>query len=261
MTEAIAPQERRERPGRAAAGEPPPHRLRLSRRGVTVLAALGALVVAVCLWLVFFSSVLAVRTVAVTGTRKLTAEQVVAAAAVHPGGPLARVDTDAVRRRVAGALPRAERVDVWRGWPRTLRIRITERRPVAAVKEAGGRYTQVDASGVCFATEAAPPPGVPVVVLELSSAARDASAAFPQRDLVAAAVQVARDLPPAVAGRAPAVEVHSYDDIELRLDGGRTVLWGSAERGTRKAQVLTALLKLPARTYDVSAPDAPATAG
>ncbi|WP_055585871.1 cell division protein FtsQ/DivIB [Streptacidiphilus griseoplanus] len=260
MAEPIAPQRRGEQPERAAAEGSPP-RLRLSRRGVAVLAALCAVLTAVCVWLVFFSSVLQVRTVAVTGNHELTAEQVVAAAGVHPGGPLARVDLEAVRRRISAGLRKADRVEVWRGWPHTLRIKITERRAVAAVKEADGRYTRVDASGVRFATDAAPPRGVPVVELKESPAARDAAAAFPQKALIAAAVQVARDLPAAVAGKAAAVEVHSFDDIELRLDGGRTVLWGSAERGSRKAAVLTALLTRPARTYDVSAPDAPATAG
>ncbi|AXI77083.1 cell division protein FtsQ/DivIB [Peterkaempfera bronchialis] len=257
MVEASHPQQRTER----AAADGPPPRLRLSRRGLLVVGLLGALLVGGCVWLVFFSSVLAVRTVAVTGTEKLTADQVAEAAGVHPGGPLARVDTDAVRRRVTSVLSRVDRVEVWRGWPHTLRIKVTERRPVAAVKESGGRYTQVDAGGVRFATEPAPPPGVPVVELKPDPAARDAIAAFPQKELVAAVVQVARDLPALVAKKVSTVEVHSYDDIQLRLDGGRLVLWGSSERGTRKARVLTALLTRQARTYDVSAPEAPATAG
>ncbi|MCD0481627.1 FtsQ-type POTRA domain-containing protein [Streptacidiphilus sp. ASG 303] len=244
-----------------AAAEGPPPRLRLSRRGTAVVGALGALAAGGCVWLVFFSPVLDVRAVAVTGTAKLTPDQVAAAAGVDPGGPLARVDTDAVRRRITGRLRRVDRVEVWRGWPHTLRIKVVERRPVAAVAEADGRFTEVDAAGVRFATGPAAPPGVPVVRLVLDQAARDADAVIPQRELVAAAVRVAGDLPPAVAGKAAAVEVHSYDDIELRLDGGRTVRWGSSERGPRKARVLTALLGHRARTYDVSAPEAPATAG
>ncbi|MFJ6213969.1 cell division protein FtsQ/DivIB [Streptomyces sp. NPDC092296] len=252
---AVAPEERAER----AAADGPPPRLRLSRRGTAVVAALGALLLGFGLWLVFLSSVLDVRTVAVTGTEKLTADQVVAAARVHPGGPLARVDTGAVRGRVVKGLRRVAKVEVWRGWPHTVRIKVTERHPVAAVRESGG-YTQVDAAGVRFATEATAPAGVPVVELKPTQAARDALAVFPQRELIAAAVQVAGDLPPTVAKRVRFIEVHSYDDIQLRLDGDRTVLWGSSERGPRKAKVLAALLTRQARSYDVSAPEAPATA-
>jgi cell division protein FtsQ len=257
VAEAVAPEDRSEAAG---VGNRPP-RLRLSRRGTVVVAALCALLAACCGWLVFLSPVLDVRTVAVTGTERLTPDEVTAVAGVGHGGPLARVDTGAVRRRVAAALARVDRVEVWRGWPHTLRIKVTERRPVAAVREADGRFTQVDHAGVRFATEAAAPPGVPVVELRLTQAARDAAPEYPQRVLVSAAVQVADDLPAEVAKRSRAVEVHSWDDIRLRLDSGAAVLWGSPERGHRKAEVLTALLTHRARSYDVSAPDAPATTG
>jgi cell division protein FtsQ len=236
--------------------------LRLSRRGIVVLSALVAAVLAVVGWLVFFSSVLDVRAVAVQGLRndKLTVDEVRDAIGPVQHGPLARVDLDAVRDRVQ-AIPRVARAEVWRGWPHTLRVKVVERTPVAAVKGADGQFTQVDAGGVSFATEAAPPPGVPVVELQLSQPAQDAAAVLPQAELVRGAVRVAAGLPPEVAKQAPALLVRSYDDIELRLAAGATVRWGSPERTERKAVVLRALLKQQARTYDVSAPDAPAISG
>jgi cell division protein FtsQ len=36
-------------------------------------------------------------------------------------------------------------------------------------------------------------------------------------------------------------------------------MWGSAEASERKAEVLTALMRLRAKVYDVSAPEAPTT--
>lgn len=132
-------------------------RLRLSRRGIAVLSGLVALLLAACGWLVFFSSVLDVRTVSVQGLKadKLTVDQVREAIGPVQHGPLARVDLDAVRRRVQ-AIPRVAKVEVWRGWPHTLRVKVTERQPVAAVRGADGQFTQVDAGGVSFATESAP---------------------------------------------------------------------------------------------------------
>ena len=47
--------------------------------------------------------------------------------------------------------------------------------------------------------------------------------------------------------------------VTLRLTRDRTVVWGSPERGDRKATVLTALMSRRADVYDVSAPDAPTT--
>ncbi|MQS11846.1 FtsQ-type POTRA domain-containing protein [Streptomyces kaniharaensis] len=237
-------------------------RLRLSRRGVVVLSVLGATVVGVLAWLVFFSSVLDVREVAVQGTAddRLTADQVREAIGGVGDGPLARVDLDAVRHRVE-AIPRVAGAEVWRGWPHTLQVKVTQRRAVAAVKGEDGQFTQVDAGGVSFATEAAPPAGVPVVQLQLSQQANDVDGVISRPQLVQGAVSVAAGLPAEVAQRAGALLVHSYDDIELQLSGGATVRWGSPEQNDRKARVLLALMSQKGTNYDVSAPDAPAVSG
>lgn len=237
-------------------------RLRLSRRGIVVLSALGALFLGALGWLVFFSSVLDVRVVAVQGLTgdKLTAHQVREVLGGGQHGPLARVDLAEAERRVA-ALPRVAKVEVWRGWPHTLRIKVVERRAVAAVKTEDGKFTQVDSTGFGFATEDAPPAGVPVVELALSQQANDALAVFGKPELVRAAVTVAAGLPPEVAKLAGAVVVHSYDDIQLQLADGAVVRWGSAERTPRKALVLAALLPRKSKIYDVSAPDAPGIGG
>ncbi|GAA1968659.1 cell division protein FtsQ/DivIB [Kitasatospora viridis] len=236
--------------------------LRLSRRGIAVLSGFVALLLAVAGWLFFFSSVLDVQDVAVQGLRndQLTVDQVRQAIGPVGHGPLARVDLDAVQHRVE-AIPRVARAEVWRGWPHTLRVKVIERQAVAAVKGPDGKFTQMDASGVSFATEATPPPGVPVVEVQLSQAAQDAAAALPESVLVQGAVQVAAGLPAEVAKQGPSMLVRSYDDIEVRLPNGVTVRWGSPERTDRKATVLRALLKRSAKVYDVTAPDAPAISG
>lgn len=237
-------------------------RLRLSRRGVVVLGGLVATVVGSLAWLVFFSSALEVRSVAVQGLSdgRLTADQVREAVGGPGGGPLARVDLAEVERRV-GAIPRVARAEAWRGWPHTLRVKVTERKAVAAVRGEDGRFTQVDAGGVSFATEDTPPGGVPVVELRLGQPATDAAEVITRAQLVQAAVTVAAGLPAEVAKRAGAVLVHSYDDIRLQLDGGATVRWGSAEKTDRKAVVLMALLHQKGTNFDVSAPEAPAVSG
>ncbi|MFF4338642.1 cell division protein FtsQ/DivIB [Kitasatospora sp. NPDC001540] len=239
-----------------------PPRLRLSRRGVGVLVALGALVVGGLGWTVFFSAALDVRGVAVQGldSGRLTQQDVERALGGTASGPLARVDLDEARAEVA-KLPRVASVEVWRGWPHTLRVKVTERRAVAAIQRDGGGFVQVDAGGVEFATEPQPPSGVPVVALQLSQPAQDAVAVIDRPTLVRSAVTVAAGLPPDVAKQAGSLTVYSYDDIRLRLASGATVRWGSAEDTPRKAAVLTALLGQKASNYDVSAPDAPAVSG
>ncbi|MFI2610037.1 cell division protein FtsQ/DivIB [Kitasatospora sp. NPDC018619] len=237
-------------------------RLRLSRRGIVVLGALGAALLGVLAWLVFFSSVLDVRTVAVQGPSDdtLTADQVREAVGRLGDGPLARVDLDGVRSRVE-AIPRVARAEVWRGWPHTLRVKVVQRKAVAAVKGDDGRFTQVDAGGVSFATEPTPPEGVPVVELRLSQQANDVDGVISRAQLVQGAVTVAAGLPPEVAKRAGSVLVHSYDDIQLQLSGGVTVRWGSPEQTDRKARVLVALMNQKGTNFDVTAPEAPAVSG
>ncbi|WP_345696616.1 cell division protein FtsQ/DivIB [Kitasatospora terrestris] len=256
MTEARMPEDRLEE----EYGEAP--RLRLSRRGVLVLGGFAALVVGVLGWLVFFSSALDVRGVAVQGldSGRLGKDEVSAALGGLREGPLARVDLEEAEKRIA-AVPRVAEVEVWRGWPHTLRVKVVERKPVAAIRGADGKFVQVDAGGVEFANEAEPPQGVPVVELQLGQPANDALAVIDRPVLVRAAITVAAGLPPEVAKQAGSLKVLSYDDIRLQLANGATVRWGSADRTGRKAVVLTALLGRKAANYDVSAPDAPAVSG
>ena len=58
------------------------------------------------------------------------------------------------------------------------------------------------------------------------------------------------------------IDVETIDQISLVLKGRRTVVWGSGEESDLKADVLAALVEAQdARTYDVSVPGSPVTAG
>nr|WP_202447002.1 FtsQ-type POTRA domain-containing protein [Streptomyces sp. SID5468] len=261
---------------RETAGPPRPtppaaRRPRLSRRGLLLLLVAVAVVVAGCLAVLYLSPWLRVRQVRVTGVRALGAGQVRAAAAVPEGTALASVDTDAVAGRVRSGLPGVAAVEVVRSWPHTLTLNVTERTP-AAVLEKDGKYVELDADGVRFATESTAPSGVPRVELATGSGTRDGSAGrdasssngyFGPDRLLRAAVQVATDLPAPVRKRTRVIQVRSFDAVSLQLDGGRTVVWGSAERGAQKSVALRALLKAAggARHFDVSVPSAPAASG
>ena len=87
---------------------------------------LGALLAVVLLvagaYVVWFSPLLATEEVSVTGTGALAPVQVREAARVPIGEPLARLDLDAVRGRVA-SLPEVKSVRVTRAWPHGSRSR------------------------------------------------------------------------------------------------------------------------------------------
>jgi cell division protein FtsQ len=187
----------------------------------------------------------------------LTPGQVRDAADVPLGGALASVDTDAIGRRLRKALPRIESVEVNRSWPHTIQLKVTERTPSALIKK-GRKFIEVDPNGVRYATSDTAPKGVPLV--ELRPNQSPSLRIFGTKRLLQAAVEVAADLPSAVHKEAGAIRVRSYDNITIVLSGGRTVMWGSQERGGEKAVALTALMKAAggANRFDVSAPSAPA---
>jgi cell division protein FtsQ len=210
------------------------------RRVLVGMLLLG--LVAGGVWLVFFSSVLAVSGVQVTGTRLVSADAVRRAAAVPTGSPLATVDLGAVTARVE-RLVAVDSVDVSRAWPDQVRIDVTERRAVAVVEPPqGGRLRGIDASGVAFRGYAARPRGLPVI----------RRGAHTETDALAEAATVAGSLPRALAAKVAYVRVRTVDRISLELRNGPTVLWGSADDSSQKARVLAVLLGQQARFYDVS---------
>lgn len=201
-------------------------------------------------WLAWFSPWLAVSQVQVTVSSApevagaLGADDVRAAAAVETGVPLLRVPTEEIAGRVT-ALPQVASATVTRAWPDTIVIDVVRRTPVALVAVTGG-YDVVDASGAVIRTVPGVEEGVPVVRAS--------------GDGLTAAIAVARELPEEIRRRVVTVEASTRNDVTLILKNGAEVMWGSAEDGAFKAEVLLVLLKeVDARFYDVSAPGVPAT--
>ena len=115
------------------------------RRRPRLLAVAGLVVLVVLVWLVGFSSVLATRSVTVTGLGDPGEQEVVVAAAAVPiGTPLARVDTGGAVDRVA-KIPTVASVSVSRSWPSTVVVSVQRKVPVLAVKNPQGQLQVVDA--------------------------------------------------------------------------------------------------------------------
>ncbi|RJS47660.1 cell division protein FtsQ/DivIB [Nocardioides cavernaquae] len=217
------------------------------RIALVLLVLVGLLVALV--WMVFASSVLAVRGVEVHGTSMLSRQQVTRAAGVVEGVPLARADLDAIRARVEN-LAAVESVDVSRSWPHHVRIDVTERQAVAVIDE-GDRLRGMDADGVVFRTYATRPKDLPLI----------RTAPDTRTDAMSEAAEVIGVLPEKVSRRVAYVDVKTRDEIILTLRDGKKVLWGSADQAHDKARVLDALLATSkdATSYDVSVPGQPTT--
>jgi cell division protein FtsQ len=215
------------------------------------LAAVAVVALAAVLWT---GPLLVVRSVDVQafGGPPLTAEQaeqVRASAGVPMRRPLARVDTSAVLRR-ASRVPFVAQVMVQRAWPSTLRLQVRQRVPVAAVPTSQGSVQLVDEEGTAYARVAEAPSGVPVVSVELGG--------IQGRATLDAALQVLEQMPPSLRTSVRRVRATSPDSVRLRVDGA-DVVWGSADRTPRKAEIYAALRSVDAKVYDVSSPDTPVT--
>ncbi|MFG3171701.1 cell division protein FtsQ/DivIB [Streptomyces sp. NPDC048200] len=234
-------------------------RLRRPHRLIILILAL-VLAGAATLWVLYGSPWLRLERVSASGTKVLTPGQVRSAADLPVGSPLISVDTGAIEARLRRKLPRIDSVDVVRSWPHGISLNVTERTPVLLI-EKGPNFIEVDDEGVRFATVPDAPKNVPS--LELAVSRPESLRRFPADRLVRAAVRIAGDIPPSVARDTRAVKVRSYDSVSLQLKDGRTVEWGSGEKGRAKARTLTALMKAApkARHFDVSAPTAPASSG
>ncbi|MFZ0141544.1 MAG: FtsQ-type POTRA domain-containing protein [Aeromicrobium sp.] len=218
-----------------------------------LLALLGLGVVAGVVWVFWFSSALAVNRIVVDGTTTLKPMDIRSTAAVRLGEPLVRVDTVAIESRVA-MMERIDQVDVSRHWPRTIKIEVVERKPIAWVT-SGVAIRALDRYGVDFRTLRKEPKDLVEVQVETIDSRRRQQAL----ESSAAVLEQLRTEDPGLLKKVQYVRVSSKDSVQLVLGKNRTVIWGSAAKGEQKLTVLRSLLKIKARGYDVSAPEQPTT--
>jgi cell division protein FtsQ len=225
------------------------------RRPRLVAGVLVAVLVVVGLvaWLGWFSSVLTASRVEVHGVSPAAAGQVRAVAQVPLGGPLMRVDTDAVTARLLAGRWWSS-VSVGRSLPDTVVVTVTPRVAVLAVRNPRGEVDVVDRDGFAFRTVGSAPEGVPLVssgAAQVTKAGVDAA--------LAALGSLAPDLRADVSG----ISVSAADQVSFTVkakgEKRKTVVWGGADNGPRKAEHVKILLTQPGATIDVSVPSSPVT--
>ena len=195
-----------------------------------------------------YSPILALRTIEVGGTSRVSADEVHAALSDQLGTPLALVDYEEVTEAL-GAFPLIRSFVTEAVPPNTLRVQIVEREPVGAV-HADGVYQLVDPAGIVVLKSAEPVAGMPVIEL----AGEDTSSSRFET-----IVEVLLAMPQELLAQVDSITATTRDNVSLVLTGvGQRVSWGSAEDSERKAEVLGALIAItdPGREgeFDVSAP-------
>jgi cell division protein FtsQ len=217
--------------------------------GLVLLLVLGAVL--------YFSPLLAIRTITVTGTNLLPQDRAEELLQPLHGVPLPQVGQRTVGELLAEE-PAVDEVRVRAEPPTSLAVEVVEHEPVAQVPQGDQRvlYSAQGHAVVTLSAEAAEPYRLPSV-----SGAADLS----DPAVFDAITTVLGSLPDPVRDRMESASARTVDSVTLTLEDGRTVLWGNAEHGPRKAQVLAALLKVPqdeadpVTEFDVSTPDHPVT--
>ena len=256
--------------GRASGHAPGPAGRQVSgQRHTPWRAAFFALaitgIVAGVAWALVGSRFLVVRSIQVTGTHLVPRSEVLAAAGIPDGLPLIRVNTAAVAVRIE-RITQIESAQVSRAWPTGMTISVRERTPVLAVASGRG-YQLIDKFGVAV-EPASPPLRMPRFVLPPGSQSAGSQSAGSQvlaslrgSPAVYAAAAVLRELPTSLASKVTEVAAPSPSDVTLTLSGGITIVWGGTDRPAAKAKELGVLMRIRARSYDVSAPGTAMTGG
>lgn len=238
-----------------------PRAHRVARRGVVTLAVL--VVVAAMLIAAGRSSLLGLTRVEVTGLHVLHRAAVLRAAGVHPGEPVLDVQPGAVAARVS-RLPWVAHAFVTRLYPAGLRIQVEERRAVAwlpATRSGVGKGWLLAPDGTVLAPVLTPP------LLPVLRASPAVSLLSPGSKLSGAPVRAALTVlgvtSAAWSQTVTVVRPASARGLEFRLQGGATVVYGSAALAAQKQAAVTAMLNAAraqgrlAAVIDVRAPSAP----
>lgn len=214
----------------------------------------GALVLATLIFVgvVFFSPLLATRTIRVEGASLLDEATVQQQLSQLQGVPMTRISESEVASLI-GNENVLYGVTLQANPPHELVVQLHERVPVAVVENGGG-FVLVDNEGVQLGTAASvEDAGVPLVDGGLDILG---SAAFSTVTGVLAA------LPTSILSQVSEAKADSASTITLEMVDGTQVVWGTPEDSDLKAKVLVQLMdsvgsQQAVETYDVSSPLVP----
>lgn len=234
------------------------HRQRLRRRRMgLVIGIVSAVLLAALVAVLYFSPLLAVRSIQVTGNDLLPTERAQQLLEPLQERPLPQVGTSQVEDLLAGE-PTVQDVNVHAEPPHRITVEVIEHAPVAVVTH-GDQATLYSATGAELArlsAEDAEARGLPTI-----AAGTDVN----DPEVFEVVTGVLGSLPEEILTQMTSASAETVDSVTLTLADGRTVLWGNAENGESKAVVLQALLtaeedaEIPAQEFDVSIPDQPVT--
>ncbi len=198
--------------------------------GVLIAAAIITLYTP---WLGLFN----LRVIVVRGNRHITSEEIVRASGLGSGGPLARLPVHKAKESLE-TIPWVKKADITRIYPHTVRITITERVPIAALR-MGERYLVIGEGGVIVMETSGTAPSY--LIVNGVSVTEDSPGGRIQGGKVVAALAALH-----AAGIGPerfsSVDFSDPTDVVLHSSAGTEILLGPLERVPERMEELLALL-------------------
>jgi cell division protein FtsQ len=236
------------------------------RRLAWLSAGVGAVALAGVVFAVLHTPWMSAQVVTVAGPHPNTATTAIEAAAGlggHP--PLINVDPGQVAARVE-QLPYIAAAQVHRHWPDGVQITVTERVPALVMAGPQTKWSILDSRGRTLGIVPARAPGL-IVIVEHGPGGGVPPAPVGQSlgTGAAAALEVARTLPPAFVAQVVSVTEAPDATVSLYLNSGLTVLLGTTTDLAAKYEDVAAIIAHAtlsgATTIDVTVPQSPTVAG
>jgi cell division protein FtsQ len=212
------------------------------RKQLRVMAVVLVVVVVVAGSVALYrSAIFRIDEVQVLGTERLTADAVRSRAAVPDGATLLRYPSRAIRERLLAYAWIAE-VQVTRDFPHTLRIRVVERSPIAAV-DTGDTFWAVDKTGMVLGEQAYEETSTLPVIRDIPGLDLKAGRASTS-EVLGNALAVLAGISDELRGKLRAVTAPSIDETTLLTTENVEILVGQAtELETKSLRALTIMRK------------------
>ncbi|MBK0330513.1 FtsQ-type POTRA domain-containing protein [Brachybacterium sp. MASK1Z-5] len=224
------------------------------RRRAIILGTAGTLLALIVLLVVAITiPPLRVHEVTVSGAGYVDASAITDAAAPQEDHSMLLVRSGAVEKEVE-KVPGVKTAQVSKKWPSTLSVEVTERTPLATLKDSDGSTHILDADGVELPEAAGK--DKELVPLTIGGKGGDTDA------ISGSMLSVLAALPDSMRSTVTGITASSTNDVTLTVksdSGTKTIVWGNAQDSELKAKVATTLLTQPGTEIDVTSPVAPVT--
>jgi cell division protein FtsQ len=252
--------ERQRDAARAASGPtadgPEAGRRRLKGVGIAAIVVGVLVLIGILLRL----PILTVGSVRVTGAAYLDRARLDDVVRALNGSSMLTVDTSSARRRLEDD-PWVKRVSVVKDWPRTVRIDIAERTPVASYLASDGQFRVLDDEGHVVSVLAGQPTAYPAIAPTGRATGGGPAVAAGQQapQVLADAARLVQILPDELRAQVREVGVNETNELELHLNPAGVVLLGPAiDLRDKLVSVLAVFHQYDPTTIDVLDVRAPA---